>query len=156
MGREDLLICAAKTKDRFALKILTPAHAVQLRRTACSRACVRYSGAQPVRCPIPLPRYARPKETWTRDRICDPGHSTLARGWGSQSFKAKTPILFVAVWLACGIFAAGDEFHQSFMPSRTVVSSDVLVDICGATIGLAICLMVSRKHRSSAAPINLS
>ena len=57
------LICAAKTKDRFALKILTPAHAVQLRRTACSRARVRYSGAQPVRCPIPLPRYARPKET---------------------------------------------------------------------------------------------
>ena len=109
-----------------------------------------------MRCPIPLPRYARPKETWTRDRICDPGHSTLARGWGSQSFKAKTPILFVAVWLACGIFAAGDEFHQSFMPSRTVVSSDVLVDICGATIGLAICLMVSRKHRSSAARINLS
>ena len=78
-----------------------------------------------MRCPIPLPRYARPKETWTRDRICDPGHSTLARGWGSQSFKAKTPILFVAVWLACGIFAAGDEFHLSFMPSRTVVSSDV-------------------------------
>jgi len=74
---------------------------------------------------------------------------------GRQTFKAKTSILFAAVWLACGIFAAGDEFHQSFMPSRTVVSSDVVVDICGATIGLAICLMVSRKHSSAAAPINL-
>jgi VanZ family protein len=71
----------------------------------------------------------------------------------SQGFKAKTPNLFVTVWLACGIFAATDEFHQLFVPSRTAASSDMLIDICGATIGLAICLMVSRKH-GSAAPIN--
>ena len=61
---------------------------------------------------------------------------------------------FAAVWLTCGVFAVSDEFHQSFMPSRTAASSDVLIDICGATIGLAICLMTSRKH-SLAAPINL-
>ena len=62
--------------------------------------------------------------------------------------------VFAAVWLTCGVFAVSDEFHQSFMPSRTAASSDVLIDICGATIGLAICLMTSRKH-SLAAPINL-
>src|SRR6266480_7859609 len=62
-----------------------------------------------------------------------------------MNLRIKMSLLFVAVWLACGIFAAGDEFHQSFVPSRTVVSSDVLVDICSAKIGLAICLMVSRK-----------
>ena len=62
--------------------------------------------------------------------------------------------VFAAVWLTCGVFAVSDEFHQSFMPSRTAASSDVLIDICGATIGLAICLLISRKH-GLAAPINL-
>jgi VanZ family protein len=71
-----------------------------------------------------------------------------------SSLRINTSFLFVAVWLACGIFAAGDEFHQSFVPSRTAASSDVLIDICGATIGLAICFMISRKH-AIAAPINL-
>jgi VanZ family protein len=73
---------------------------------------------------------------------------------GGTNLRMQMSTVFVAVWLACGIFATSDEFHQSFMPSRTAVSSDVLIDICGATIGLAICLMVSRKH-NSAAPLSV-
>ena len=49
--------------------------------------------------------------------------------------------LFVVVWLVCAIFAAGDEFHQSFVPSRTASAYDVMIDICGALIGLTICWM---------------
>ena len=73
----------------------------------------------------------------------------------ATNLRMKKSIVFVAVWLACGVFAVSDEFHQSFMPSRTAASSDVLIDICGATIGLAICLMISRKH-ATATPINLA
>jgi VanZ family protein len=61
--------------------------------------------------------------------------------------RANMSFLFVAVWLTCGIFAASDEFHQSFVPSRTSASRDVLIDICGALIGLAICwVFAARKH----------
>jgi VanZ family protein len=49
-------------------------------------------------------------------------------------------ILFSLAWLAAAIFAVTDEFHQSFVPSRTASPIDVMIDICGAMIGLAICL----------------
>ena len=55
------------------------------------------------------------------------------------NLRIKMSLLFVAVWLACGIFAAGDEFHQSFVPSRTASLLDVMIDLSGAFIGLAIC-----------------
>jgi VanZ family protein len=65
-----------------------------------------------------------------------------------SNLRLKMAFVFGAVWLACGIFAMSDEFHQSFVLSRTATPSDILFDICGATIGLAICLMISRKHTS--------
>jgi VanZ family protein len=36
------------------------------------------------------------------------------------------------------VYAASDEFHQRFVPSRTASPWDVLVDACGAVIGLAL------------------
>jgi VanZ family protein len=63
---------------------------------------------------------------------------------------AKLPTLFVTAWFACAIFAIGDEFHQSFVPSRTASTFDVLIDICGALIGLAICSVIAwRRDRKS-------
>jgi VanZ family protein len=52
----------------------------------------------------------------------------------------KMSILFGIVLIACAGFAASDEFHQSFVPSRTSSTHDVLIDICGALIGLTICI----------------
>ena len=63
-------------------------------------------------------------------------------------WQMKMSILFVAVWGACAIFAAGDEFHQSFVPSRTPSPVDVMIDICGALVGLAICLMFARRKHA--------
>jgi VanZ family protein len=54
--------------------------------------------------------------------------------------QAKMSILFLFAWLAAAIFAVTDEFHQSFVLSRTASPVDVMIDICGAMIGLAICL----------------
>ena len=62
------------------------------------------------------------------------------------NLRIKMSLLFVAVWLACGIFAAGDEFHQSFVSSRTASPIDVMTDVCGALIGLAVCLVLARKN----------
>ena len=48
-----------------------------------------------------------------------------------------------AFWLTV-LIASADEFHQSFLPSRTGHFSDVLIDSTGALIALAIAYMVSR------------
>jgi VanZ family protein len=60
------------------------------------------------------------------------------------NLKMKMSILFTAVGFACAIFAAGDEFHQSFVVSRTASAQDVLIDVCGAVVGLAIYLTLNR------------
>lgn len=52
----------------------------------------------------------------------------------------KMSILFGVVLVACGGFAASDEFHQSFVPSRTSSAHDVMIDLGGALIGLTICV----------------
>jgi VanZ family protein len=48
-------------------------------------------------------------------------------------------ILAGIVLLASAVFAVSDEFHQSFVASRTASPVDVLIDICGALIALALC-----------------
>lgn len=42
------------------------------------------------------------------------------------------------VLLFCAAYAASDEFHQSFIPSRTASARDVAIDVSGAL--LAVCL----------------
>src|SRR4029453_4336859 len=59
---------------------------------------------------------------------------------------AKMSLLFITVWFVCGFFAVTDEFHQSFVASRTASPYDVLIDVCGALIGILLCLMFSRRR----------
>ena len=44
----------------------------------------------------------------------------------------------VAALLMSAAYAATDEFHQSFVPTRTASARDVMIDTCGALIGLCI------------------
>ena len=53
--------------------------------------------------------------------------------------------LFLSVWILCAIFAATDEYHQSFVASRTAAIGDVLIDSAGATIGLVLCIAFRRR-----------
>jgi len=52
-----------------------------------------------------------------------------------RTLRTETPILFGAVLLVCAVFAVGDEFHQSFVGSRTPSDRDVLLDSAGALLG---------------------
>ena len=61
--------------------------------------------------------------------------------------QMKMSILFLIAALGCAIFAASDEFHQSFVPSRTSSPTDVMIDVCGALVGLAICLMFTARRK---------
>jgi VanZ family protein len=64
---------------------------------------------------------------------------------GAANLKWSMSILSVSVWTACVFVATTDEFHQSFIASRTASLNDVLTDSLGAAIGLAICLAVARR-----------
>jgi VanZ family protein len=62
--------------------------------------------------------------------------------WGSRFAVAAAMTLVLAT-----ICAAIDEFHQSFVPSRTSSPRDVMIDSCGAFVGLTLCWL-SERHRS--------
>ena len=52
-------------------------------------------------------------------------------------------VLALAVAIGC---AAADEYHQSFVASRTGSSGDVLIDAFGALLGIAICSWTISRH----------
>jgi VanZ family protein len=57
------------------------------------------------------------------------------------------PWLWTEAGLALAIvflYAAGDELHQAFVPSRTAQISDVLIDTCGGAVALLL-LWLRRK-----------
>jgi len=54
------------------------------------------------------------------------------------NLKWSMSILCVNVWVACVFVAAADEFHQSFVESRTASPWDVVIDSGGAIFGLLI------------------
>ena len=60
--------------------------------------------------------------------------------------RTKTLMVFAAVVLGCALFAASDEFHQTFFKSRTPSVRDVLLDIAGAILGLLIGASFARGH----------
>ena len=68
--------------------------------------------------------------------------------------RTKMLIVFGAVLLGCALFAASDEFHQTFVKSRTPSIRDVLLDIAGACLGLLIGAIFaigdSKKFRATA------
>ena len=58
----------------------------------------------------------------------------------------------IALFIA-GSYAALDEFHQSFVPSRTAAVGDVLIDCCGALVAVAICIIFARRNPAREAAI---
>ena len=59
----------------------------------------------------------------------------------SRSSAATAALVFIL----SAAFAASDEFHQLFAPSRSASLGDVFIDIYGALIGLAICLVIRQR-----------
>ena len=108
---------------------------------------------------VPLLRWLDPQISWTalneiQMAIRKLGHVTeyailAALLWravrGVAGWQTKMSILFAVVGFGCAIFAVSDEFHQSFVSSRTASGNDVLIDISGSLIGLAICIVVAGR-----------
>jgi VanZ family protein len=60
--------------------------------------------------------------------------------------RPKTLVVFGTVLLGCALFAASDEFHQTFVKSRTPSVRDVLLDVAGALLGLLVGASFARRH----------
>jgi VanZ family protein len=62
------------------------------------------------------------------------------------TLQAKSVMVFAAVLMGCAVFAASDEFHQTFVKSRTPSVRDVLLDVIGALLGLLIGASFAQLH----------
>jgi VanZ family protein len=50
--------------------------------------------------------------------------------------------------LVTALFAASDEFHQSFVPTRTPALHDVMIDCIGALFAIFLCLSFAPRRRA--------
>lgn len=58
--------------------------------------------------------------------------------------KVKGYKAFVIVFIICVLYAASDEFHQSFIPGRSGELKDVAIDSLGSSFGLLIYALFKR------------
>jgi VanZ family protein len=54
------------------------------------------------------------------------------------------------VLLAAALYAMSDEWHQTFVPHRVGAVTDVLIDLSGATIAMALVWCVHRRRTKAA------
>jgi VanZ family protein len=71
----------------------------------------------------------------------------LWRAMRSTFISTKAMAMAGLALVMSAIFAASDEFHQSFVPSRTATLGDVMIDIGGALIGLAIYWAITARKQ---------
>ena len=64
----------------------------------------------------------------------------------APTLHTRSAMIFGAVLLGCALFAASDEFHQTFVKSRTPSLRDVFLDVGGALLGLFIGANFARSH----------
>ena len=66
------------------------------------------------------------------------GYGTMGllwlRAWWMSLPRAGFLLNATLALLGTALVASADEFHQSFLPNRTGVPSDVLLDCCGAVV----------------------
>jgi len=72
------------------------------------------------------------------------------------TLQTKSLMVIGAVLLGCALFAASDEFHQTFVHSRTPSVRDVLLDVTGALLGLLIGASFARRHQKRFRPTTQS
>ena len=64
-------------------------------------------------------------------------------------FHSRRALSAWLVLLSCAAYAATDEFHQSFVPSRTASLRDVMIDVCGATLAVLLYWSIATRDRKS-------
>jgi VanZ family protein len=68
----------------------------------------------------------------------------MLRAFVHVVFSKRWAVAALVAFSVCGAFAASDEFHQSFVPSRTASARDVMIDCAGVLIGLLLYAIIAR------------
>jgi len=74
--------------------------------------------------------------------------------WSQWMRQGKRLKLLTVGWVF--VSAAGDEFHQLFVPGRYGSFADVVLDTCGGAFGMLLCLFVLRIWRDFFETISVS
>ena len=79
------------------------------------------------------------------------GHLTEYAILAALLYRALHRRLWWAAFVIAGLYAALDEFHQSFVSSRTGSPWDIFIDCIGAALGLLLFSFWSRRSRAPVA-----
>lgn len=69
----------------------------------------------------------------------------LCGAWFDDHRKRKLSVFFA--WGTATVYAMTDEFHQLFVPGRSGQIKDVLLDSCGAAVGVLLLVLVTMLLR---------
>lgn len=69
----------------------------------------------------------------------------------SCSARLRRPVVAALALGIAVLYAASDEWHQSFVPSRTASAGDVVIDAMGALLGLGLFFAWQKFRRERAA-----
>jgi VanZ family protein len=79
----------------------------------------------------------------------------LWRGLRGTFTAVGSSLLALATFVIAAGFAASDEFHQSFVPSRTASARDVMIDCLGALCAIALCALFASRRDTAAVAAEL-
>lgn len=83
------------------------------------------------------------------------GYGTMGllwlRAWWMSLPRANFLLAAVLAVFGTAVVASADEFHQSFLPNRTGMPSDVMLDCSGAIVLLLLFFFFWRQRRRRAA-----
>jgi hypothetical protein len=94
---------------------------------------------------------------WFHFLVRKAGHLTeyaILATLAARAFRKSWHQIIQQHWFTCALilavaYALSDEFHQSFVPSRTASLDDVLIDSAGALIALSLIWVRRGKTRAS-------
>ncbi len=74
----------------------------------------------------------------------------LCTGCAALTYTCRRWVRLAVPFAVCLAWAISDEIHQYFVPSRACAALDVLIDSCGAALGVAVSVLfigyLFRKH----------
>jgi len=70
----------------------------------------------------------------------------LYRAFVHTVLRSRRALSAGLVLLLCAAYAATDEFHQAFVPSRTASLRDVMIDICGAMLAVILYWSIATRR----------
>jgi VanZ family protein len=73
----------------------------------------------------------------------------LWRALRSSLIGKADGIVAMICFAIAALYAASDEFHQAFIPTRTPSPRDVLIDCIGAAFAVALCWSAARRRERS-------